>query len=314
MSLLSAARRIKHAGHLRVTDARTVLDAASRRRDQREVRRRVAEAMDLPPLPRVRGIWAVAMVRDEADVLERSLRRLAEEGADRILVVDNGSTDGTRDLLADLARELPLLVGADRLVAYEQSAKMTHLADAAARAGATWVLPFDADELWCGTDGTIADVLRRARTPMVGADMVNAFPDPDVPGRWRLDPTPQRDPKVAFRPFPGAIVEMGNHGVARPGRTGEGLGIVHLPWRSLTQFSRKTRQGAQALALTSLEARYGTHWRTLGALDDAGLADRWERLLRGEADASTAWYPQAATVPFDPDAAALWDAVRAARR
>ncbi|MFC2643581.1 MAG: glycosyltransferase family 2 protein, partial [Veillonella parvula] len=41
-------------------------------------------------------------------MLERSLRHLHAQGVARILVVDNGSDDGTFELLQRLSRELPL--------------------------------------------------------------------------------------------------------------------------------------------------------------------------------------------------------------
>ena len=90
------------------------------------------------------------MVRNEADVLEDILAQLASPGVDRVLRVDNGSTDSTRDVLAYVARDLPVIIGHDSWTASEQSAKITVLADAARRASASWVLPVGADERWMG--------------------------------------------------------------------------------------------------------------------------------------------------------------------
>lgn len=315
MSLLSSAREAKHAAYLRVQDLRTIREARARRTTSAGLRTRVDEALEIPVLPRERGsIWAIAMVRDEADVLEQTLRQLAEQGVDRMLVMDNGSTDGTRDLLADLARDLPLIVGEDRMAAYEQEVKMTALADHATAAGARWIVPFDADELWMGTDATLAQTLRCARRPIIAADMINVFPDPHAEVTWHLDPTAQRDPKIAFRPFPQAVLLMGNHGVLRPGRSEGGLGIVHRPWRSFEQFARKVRQDAEALAHADLASNYGNHWRHLGALDDATLRSRWEDLLTGRADASVAWRPQAPLVRIGAIDSLTWDDVRTARK
>lgn len=314
MTVLSAARRAKHRAFLARRDAATVLGAVRQRRRRRALARTVSAHMDLPPLPRVRGIWAVSMVRDEADVLERSVTHLLCQGVDAVLVVDNGSTDETPEVLAALATDPRVHVGTDRLVAYEQSVKMTHLADAAARAGATWIVPFDADELWSGTNGDLAETLRSARVPIVGADLVNLFPGTDADAAaWQLDPASQVDTKVAFRPFPGAVIEMGNHAVLRPGPSAEGLGIAHLPWRSFEQFSRKVRQGAAALAASDVPGSLGSHWRRLGALDDAGLRKAWEDITHGRADHGTGWMPRGTSVPFALADAGSWDAVRAAR-
>lgn len=51
------------------------------------------------------AIFSICCVRDEVDVLGQTLRAAAE-WSDRILVLDNGSTDGTWELIEQLATEL----------------------------------------------------------------------------------------------------------------------------------------------------------------------------------------------------------------
>lgn len=307
------ARMAKHHASMARRGVDMVRDNRARRKADAPLRAAVREAMELPSLDNAgQGIWAIAMVRDEADVIERTLRHLAGQGVDQILVVDNGSTDGTRDILAALSDELPLEVGDDRMVAYEQSAKMTYLADIARESGARWIVPFDADELWFGTEGTIAESITATWTPILKTEMLNAFPLAEEEGRWGLDPTFQTHRKVAFRSFPGAILEMGNHEVKRPGTVGPGLGIVHLPWRSFEHFARKTRQGADALARSATPIGYGRHWRELGALDEEMLRERWEELLRGEAPESMTWRAQDQLIPVDLDQLTTWQAVQQA--
>ena len=41
------------------------------------------------------------MVRDEIDIVECNIRYHLSEGISRVIVTDNGSLDGTRDLLSD---------------------------------------------------------------------------------------------------------------------------------------------------------------------------------------------------------------------
>ena len=54
-------------------------------------------------------ICAVGMVKDEIDIIEPVLRHLVAEGVDRILLLDNLSTDGTSETLIRLeAVGLPL--------------------------------------------------------------------------------------------------------------------------------------------------------------------------------------------------------------
>src|SRR5690242_16616279 len=96
--------------------------------------------------------FAVAMVKDEADIVADTVEATLRE-VDAMIVADNGSTDGTREILADL----PVTVIDDPDPAYYQSVKMTELAAQAADAGADWVLPIDADERWYSPHGRIAD-------------------------------------------------------------------------------------------------------------------------------------------------------------
>src|SRR5260221_177566 len=103
------------------------------------------------------AVIAVGMCRDEADVIAGTLLHLAGE-VDEIIVADNNSIDGTREILAELEDSIPLTVFDDPDVGYYQSAKMSHLARIAGERGAEWVLAYDADELWLA-EHKIAEVL-----------------------------------------------------------------------------------------------------------------------------------------------------------
>jgi len=233
------------------------------------------------------------MMRDEADVVEGVCRHMADE-VDRLIVADNGSVDGTRDLLADLARDLPLEVVDDRDPAYLQSDKMTSLADYAHQQGATWIVPFDADEVWVCRAGRIREVLPGLPYPIALARLTNHLrtlidpPDPD-PFRsmvWR-QPWPEDDPdpvgakrmgKVAVRWQVGARIHQGNHSGDLP--TGEvgGLQVLeihHFPVRSAAHMIRKAENGAAAYAAArerwpDMPASWGAHWKAWGELLAAG--------------------------------------------
>lgn len=225
------------------------------------------------------SVWAVSMVRDEADVIVGTLRHMAEEGLDGIIVADNRSVDGTRDLLADLARDLPLVVVDDPDPAYLQSHKMTYLARLAAERGATWIVPFDADELWLFQGDRIGLELQRCDADVVTAELRNYFPsaiDPEGTDPFRTIRWRQRDraplPKVAFRWETNCIIHQGNHGVTRPsgGKAIAGLTVCHFPYRSAEQFVRKARNGAAAYAATDLPPDVGAHWRGYGEILERG--------------------------------------------
>lgn len=221
-------------------------------------------------------VVGISMVRDEADVVEGVLRHMAGE-VDWLLVADNLSTDGTRDILDKLETELPLTVVDDPEPGYLQSEKMSRLADRAAfELGAEWIVPFDADELWLADDRVRTVLANSGSCPKVSARLFNHFataidPEGDDPFStivWR-----QREPaplaKMAFRWEPGAVIEQGNHGVILPSgdhKPVELLEVRHFPYRSVEQFTRKARNGAAAYAATGLPYHVGQHWRQYGEL------------------------------------------------
>lgn len=222
-------------------------------------------------------VWGVAMVRDEADCIAGTLRHMADE-VDHLLVADNLSSDGTSEILAELADELPLTVLEDPDPSHYQSRKMSALAALAAERGATWIVPFDADEIWIARPDRLSAVLPSLRKANVAqAQLTNHYStaidpetaDPFVRMGWR-DVNPLPLPKVAFRWEPGAVIHEGNHGVTLPSgaRGVPALEIRHFPYRSPEQFIRKARNGAAALSRTDLPEGVGAHWRSYGSLLD----------------------------------------------
>lgn len=219
-------------------------------------------------------VVAVSMFKDEADIAEGVVRHMADE-VNNLIIADNGSTDGTREILHRLAKTLPLAVLDDPDPAYFQSRKMTALADLAAeRFGGRnlWIVPFDADELWMGAD-RVGAVLAQARGNVATAALYNHLataldlPDPD-PFRslvWR-QAAPATMPKVAFKWEPGAVIGQGNHSVTLPsGNVAEPLlQIRHFPARSAEQWTRKGINGAAAVRAANLPRTEGAHWWAYG--------------------------------------------------
>lgn len=229
-------------------------------------------------------IIAVSMFRDEADVAETAIRHLVSEGVDRIIVADNRSVDGTREILEALRHDLPLTVIDDDEIGYYQARKMSVLAAEAHEAGATWVLPFDADEIWYAPEATIAEALDEVPGDIAivragGWDHVQRDEAPTSPfSPWRRQRT-QQLAKVCFRSTPGAKLHMGNHDVAIPGRSQVGpLLYRHFQYRTLDQMVRKLRNGREAYEASDIHPMHGTHWREGGAKSDDELACDWAGL------------------------------------
>lgn len=222
------------------------------------------------------------MVRDEADVIEGTLRHMAGEGLLGIFIADNNSTDGTAEIIQSLAHQLPcpVIMVRDPEVGYYQSRKMSKLAASAAGFGAKWIVPFDADELWLAphalgrylgampddVDIVKADLFHHLRTAVDVEDR-----DPFRSMVWRQR-EPAGLPKVAFRWRAGATIHAGNHGVDLPGvrHVVGGMEVRHFPYRSAEQMTRKAINGAEAYRATDLPLDVGAHWRQYGDLHDRG--------------------------------------------
>lgn len=285
-------------------------------REGRIERREVAQAIvltDLPRGPRVNGsVWAVTMVRDELDVIPSVLDHLLEQGVDGIIVADNMSQDGTWEYLKSRAdREPRLHVGRDTMFAYKQALKMTRLAELATRAGADWIVPFDADEYWFAPEGELASWLRQRDADVVEADWYDMVLSSGLPitseSAFLMDSTPSELRKVAFRSLPAATLGIGNHTVRRLGdRSVERLKVAHARWRSFEQISRKVRQGAAAMAATG-RTDYGTHWSQAAALEDDEIERMWADLLAGHPVEALHWSVRGPMRHIQPLTWSVWD-------
>jgi Glycosyl transferase family 2 len=119
-------------------------------------------------------LHALATVRNEADVIDVTVRFHLARGVDRFLVVDNGSTDGTVRRLARLARRDPRVRWTRDENPFRPAEMHTALAHEAARQGADWVMYVDADEFWTpvATGSSLPDVLGGVRAGGVVVELV----------------------------------------------------------------------------------------------------------------------------------------------
>lgn len=210
------------------------------------------------------------MVRDEADIVAATVGQMLTQ-VDHVIVADNRSTDGTREILEGL----PVTIVEDSEVGYHQSRKMSALAAQACERGADWVVPFDADEWWYSPFGRIADVLAElppwfAVVTAALYDHVATGIDPDEPDPtrrlgWRRQ-APAELAKVACRPSVPVTIQQGNHAATFEAMVADGLVVRHFPYRSPEQFVRKACNGAEAYAATDLPENVGQHWRGYGRI------------------------------------------------
>jgi hypothetical protein len=163
-------------------------------------------------------------VRDEDDVLEHNLRYHRAQGVDHFVVTDNGSTDGTSEILRRFESEGILTVIEEpstddfRDQAHWWVTRMARLA--ASDLDADWVVHADADEFWAPVGGTLKEAL--ARIPgeygVVLAPRPEFVARPDGPGEfWERmtvrEAASRLRPKVAHRAEPDALLHRGAHDV-----------------------------------------------------------------------------------------------------
>ena len=236
---------------------------------------------------RVPTTLGIAMVKNEQDSIEVFVRHNLCF-LDHLVVVDNGSVDGTRPVLTHLAAEFPNLVLAeDGEFGYNQSERMTRwLHEYQARFAADFVLPLDADEfLDIPGERTFHDVLQEI--PEGGCGQIPwctyvLTPGTDASGKdpframqhRRRNELPARFKAVLRldgQPATGLELTQGNHAVRKTsGRKMQvmrldGLRLLHYPLRSLDQAKAKCIVGWMAyLALDPRagDTKQGYTWRS----------------------------------------------------
>jgi len=258
-------------------------------------------------------VWAVSMVRNEADILPYTISHLIYEGIDGFVIADNLSEDETPDILEMLraAAKVPIHLLRDEVVAFQQSQKMTALANVAADLGATYILPFDADELWYSyhNDLRLADLVRQCSESVIGVSVWRHV-------RTRLDiPSPNpiismgyRDvkaldlSKVIVKWEPGYRLREGNHGVWNglgetiPGAATQ-AGIRHYPFRNPKQFLRRIKDSVQSYRFAKMNKTDHVHKRVYATKiwfcgEEAALKD-YESWIREN--------------PDNPECGLVWD-------
>ena len=201
------------------------------------------------------SVWAVGMIRNEADIIAFTVSHLIAEGVNGIILCNHCSDDQTTETLYELGQRYQgyLKIVENKDPAYLQDTITTSLAEMAYDRGAEWILPFDADELFCPIDNgpTLVEVLSDSRKdiPVCGIQMWShthtGKDDPNIinPFVRMKYKHKERNPldKVVVWWHEGMKIDRGNHRVFdKNGNVIEGawVGLVlkHFPYRSPEQF------------------------------------------------------------------------------
>ena len=213
------------------------------------------------------------MVRDEADVIPAWLDHHVAQGFDVFVITDNGSVDGTTELLTAFAARDDVTVDLrhDPVHRKQQGTVVTGMArDAASVHAADWVVNADADEFVLPVDRTLSvrQVFERL-DPAVGAFTV---PVVNLTGmlaesgggverlHWRDERSQAELEAIGLVGPPSTnavhvgdpevVVVQGNHQVSvangAPVPEGLRLEVLHLPWRSWAQYEHRVDVSGRA--------------------------------------------------------------------
>ena len=119
-------------------------------------------------------VYGLLVARNEVDIIHTNVLYHLSLGLDRLLVVDNASSDGTDRVLAELGKDPRVRWTRDEGPFYHGQIA-TELAREAFREGADWVVPIDADEFWYAPGGSFRSVLEESEAGALRARLINFF-------------------------------------------------------------------------------------------------------------------------------------------
>ena len=231
------------------------------------------------------------LVRDSADILDLNLRFHLAQGVDHFIVGDNGSVDGSLEILKRYEKAGFATVEHVEGKAEEVWARgRTYLARKAHEDGADWVIHNDQDEFWWPLGRTVKEALAEIppafalvvapRTEFVARPGEGFFADRLTVRETRF----RRPPKIAHRPHPKVVmtqphpsqiwIESGGSPrqglVGRPVRRSTAqhmessalelvlapsfpIGVLHFPIRSSAQYERMVEMSVGNRELTGTE-------------------------------------------------------------
>jgi predicted O-methyltransferase YrrM len=250
-------------------------------------------------------VFGLMMVRNAADILQINLLHHLALGIDQFLIVDNGSTDGTSQILEQLSRDTGRVQWTRDEGPYRQAEITTGLAHEAYLQGADWVVPVDADEFWHAPGGDLRQVLERTEAGALGVQLVNF-----VQRREQLEATPDGllhmtrrvahpvgpieriielvesqqigfveilyPPKWISRATAGIEIGIGNHnvsGIEGAREATDEIVCLHAPLRARSALESRIVHGRRVEEVGNQRSWHVIRWRRLAEAD--GLDSEW---------------------------------------
>lgn len=242
------------------------------------------------------------MVRNESALMRANLAYHRSVGVDEFLIADNGSSDGTTELLDEEARAHGDVRWTSEPGPYKQDEVLTALAQQAGADGADWIVVADADEFWWTRRGDLrrrlADEPRSSGGIICGVDNFvqrRSITDDDARSiltmTYRARPRGSMQdamqlvteaeiafieiaypPKLLLRSSPDLTIGFGNHSstnCAGPLSESDDPRVLHAPLRSMRDLAARAEDGRRA---EEVAKRATSNWHT----------KRWARMAEGD--------------------------------
>lgn len=211
---------------------------------------------------------AVSLVRNCADIVALTVLHHCLLGVDHCVIVDNGSTDGTGDLLKAIAERVKQVTVLYDPSPFEQDKIVSGVVNEFTRRQPTLVIPFDADEFWDAPVAEVAGHFDREGVNVVQCNVINFVQSRSVvqPSRWSWLHARRRAPivvgdertlvrerrrsfvevefprKVLFRAAGQTEVDVGAHDVRfsdKKKKSDSRFVCLHLPLRARVEIDKR---------------------------------------------------------------------------